>query len=158
AEFQRAGPMLDRAQTLSLGERRKTHVMIRGDFLRPGIQVPGGTPAALGRRLEGEKLTRVDLARWIVDAQNPLTARVTANWVWHKYFGRGIVPTLEDFGTQGEKPSHPALLDWLASELVERRWNLKELHRLIVTSATYRQSSKPRPELAQRDPLNVLLA
>src|SRR5207245_8288593 len=89
---------------------------------------------------------------------NPLTARVTVNWVWHKYFGRGLVPTLEDFGTQGERPSHPELLDWLAVEFRERGWGLKELHRLIVTSSTYRQSSSVREELLKRDPLNVLLA
>jgi hypothetical protein len=83
---------------------------------------------------------------------------VVVNWVWHKHFGRGLVPTLEDFGTQGEKPSHPELLDWLATELVRRQWSLKSLHRLIVTSATYRQSSRQRPELLVRDPLNVLRA
>jgi hypothetical protein len=83
---------------------------------------------------------------------------VTVNWIWQKYFARGIVPTLEDFGTQGERPSHPELLDWLASELVRQQWSLKAMHKLIVTSATYRQSSAARPELQGRDPLNVLLA
>jgi hypothetical protein len=87
-----------------------------------------------------------------------LTARVTANWVWHKFFGRGLVATPEDFGTRGERPSHPELLDHLATEFVQRKWSLKALHKYIVTSATYRQSSQARPELVQRDPLNVLLA
>jgi hypothetical protein len=93
-----------------------------------------------------------------VDPANPLTARVIMNWVWHKHFGRGLVATLEDFGSQGEKPSHPELLDWLASEFIRQRWDLKAMHRLIVTSATYRQSSRARPELRGRDANNVLLA
>jgi hypothetical protein len=94
-----------------------------------------------------------------VQPENPLTARVITNWAWHKFFGRGIVATLEDFGTQGEKPSHPELLDFLASYFMgEAKWSLKELHKLIVTSATYKQSSRIRPELLTRDPANVLLA
>src|SRR5439155_2213255 len=97
-------------------------------------------------------------ARWLVDPANPLTARVTMNWIWQRYFGRGLVATLEDVGTQGEKPSHPELLDWLASELLRQKWSLKAMHKLIVTSATYRQSSQARPELVPRDPLNLLLA
>ncbi|MFO0866774.1 MAG: DUF1553 domain-containing protein [Gemmataceae bacterium] len=80
------------------------------------------------------------------------------NWAWHRYFGRGLVSTLEDFGSQGEKPSHPELLDWLANDFVRNGWSLKRLHKTIVMSATYRQSSKRRPELTARDPLNVLLA
>jgi hypothetical protein len=180
---ERTAPRQAIAPTLALGPERKTHILIRGDFLRPGIEVAPGTPAVLhplapasGERGRGEgasaKPTRFDLAKWLVDPANPLTARVTVNWIWHKYFGRGIVPTLEDFGTQGEKPSHPELLDWLASEFMApslqpslaggegraRGWSLKAMHRLIVTSMTYRQSSKARPELAARDPLNVLLA
>src|SRR5205823_4069604 len=93
--------------------------------------------------------------------ENPLTARVTVNWVWAKFFGRGIVVTPEDFGTQGAKPSHPELLDWLASEFKDPKqcgWSLKRLHKLIVMSATYRQASTITPELLQRDPQNVLLA
>src|SRR5207253_3914964 len=86
------------------------------------------------------------------------TGRVITNWMWQHYFGRGLVATPEDFGTQGEKPSHPELLDWLATELVRQHWSMKALHKLIVTSATYRQSSNARPELSGRDPLNVLLA
>jgi hypothetical protein len=146
------------AQTLALGPARATHVMIRGDFLRKGVAVEPGTPAVLPPLAARGKANRLDLARWIVDPANPLTARVLVNWTWHKYFGRGIVPTLEDFGTQGEKPSHPDLLDYLAGEVVRQGWSLKALHRAIVTSATYRQSSQIRPELQARDPYNSLLA
>jgi hypothetical protein len=157
AAHQKAAPGSTLAPTLALGKPRKTHVLNRGDFLRPGIEVEPGTPAVLGAPVSG-KATRLDLAKWIVRSDNPLTGRVLVNWVWHKYFGRGLVATLEDFGTQGEQPSHPELLDYLATEFVRQKWSLKALHRLIVTSATYRQSSKARPELAERDPLNVLLA
>jgi Protein of unknown function (DUF1553)/Protein of unknown function (DUF1549)/Planctomycete cytochrome C len=155
---QKGAPALSLAQTLALGPVRPTHVLIRGDFLRPGVEVQPGTPAVLPPlRAEGTP-TRLDLAKWLVDPANPLTPRVTVNWVWHHHFGRGLVATLEDFGTQGEKPSHPELLDRLADEFVRQRWSLKALHKLIVTSATYRQSSHARPELQRRDPLNVLLA
>jgi len=161
----KSAPQLSKAMTLAQGSARKTNVMIRGDFLRKGVEVQPGTPAFLpplekaqGAPPLGLAASRLDLARWIVARDNPLTARVIANWVWLKYFGRGIVATPEDFGTQGEKPSHPELLDWLASELLRLDWDLKAFHRTIVLSATYRQSSAHRPELAARDPLNVLLA
>jgi hypothetical protein len=101
---------------------------------------------------------RLDLARWLVSPQNPLTPRVTMNRVWMHYFGRGIVETDEDFGTQGSGPTHPELLDWLAREFVRQGWSLKKMHRLIVTSATYRQSSSLRPDLAEKDSRNLLLA
>ncbi|HMC65937.1 MAG TPA: DUF1553 domain-containing protein, partial [Gemmataceae bacterium] len=156
AEHQKTVPRVTLAQTLALGPHRKTHVMIRGDFLRPGVEVEPGTPAALSPRQTIKN--RLDLAKWLVDPENPLTARVTVNWIWQRYFGRGIVNTLEDFGMQGEKPLHPELLDWLATEFMRQKWSLKTLHKLIVTSATYRQSSSIRPELISRDPLNVLLA
>ena len=165
------------APTLALGAPRRTHVLIRGDFLRPGAEVEPGAPAVLPPLrpdpARAKTPNRLDLARWIVRPDNPLTARVLVNWVWHKYFGRGLVPTLEDFGTQGERPSHPELLDHLAAEFVApspqpsppkggegrvRGWSLKALHKRIVLSATYRQSSRVTPELLQRDPLNVLLA
>ena len=164
ADHQRNAPTGTLAQTLALGKTRPTHIMLRGDFLRKGVAVEPATPAVLpplGRALgvsPGSTANRLALAQWIVGAQNPLTTRVLANWVWHKYFGRGLVPTLEDFGTQGEKPSHPELLDFLATEIVRHKWSLKSFHKEIVMSATYRQSSKTRLELAQRDPLNVLLA
>jgi mono/diheme cytochrome c family protein len=158
SDHARSEPKVTHAQTLTLSAARKTHVMIRGDFLRKGVEVEADTPSVLPPLPAGYKHTRLDLARWLVDPANPLTARVTVNWVWHKYFGRGLVATLEDFGTQGEKPSHPQLLDWLASEFVRQKWSLKALHKLIVTSTTYRQTSALRPELASRDPLNILLA
>ncbi len=158
AAHQKAAPTMSQAQTLALGPARPTHVLVRGDFLRPGAAVEPGTPSILPPPKGSAPKTRLDLARWLVDPANPLTARVVTNWVWHHDFGRGLVATLEDFGTQGEKPSHPELLDYLASEFVRQRWDLKALHRLIVTSATYRQSSQERPELAARDPLNILLA
>ena len=133
--------------------------MIRGDFLRKGVEVVAGTPASLNPIGASPRAAdRLTLAKWIVDPANPLTRRVLVNWVWQKYFGRGIVATPEDFGTQGERPSHPELLDWLAAQVLELDWSLKDLHRLIVTSATYRQSSKFRLELKDRDPLNVLVA
>ena len=160
AHLKRA-PKVPQAMTLSLGPAKPTHVMIRGDFLRPGVTVTPGTPAVLPAAGLAEDGTRLDLAKWLVGSDNPLTSRVLVNWVWQKYFGRGIVPTLNDFGTQGEPPSHPKLLDWLAAEFRDpagMNWSLKELHRLIVTSATYRQSSAARPELADRDPLNAMLA
>jgi mono/diheme cytochrome c family protein len=145
------------APVLVRGKERKTHLLVRGDFLRKGAEVSPGTPAVLPP-LQARMPTRLDLAVWLTAPENPLTARVAVNHVWHKFFGRGLVATLDDFGTQGEKPSHPELLDWLASEFVDSGWNLKRLHRLIVTSETYRQSSKHRAELTRRDPYNILLA
>ncbi len=149
--------------TMILRERpggRKTFVHIRGDFLRPGAPVSPDVPEVLPplRVPEGKKLNRLDLARWIVSPENPLTARVTVNRIWQRYFGLGLVETENDFGTQGARPSHPKLLDWLAAEFVASGWDLKHLHRLILTSATYRQSSRVRPEHLRRDPRNRLLA
>jgi hypothetical protein len=138
---------------------RKTTVFIKGDFTRPGEEVEPGTPAVLHpmERPNGRP-SRLDLARWLVSPRNPLTARVLMNRVWQQYFGRGIVETENDFGMQGTAPSHPELLDWLAVEFMAKRWSLKEMHRLIVTSRTYRQSSSTRPELRAKDPNNYLLA
>jgi hypothetical protein len=101
---------------------------------------------------------RLGLAKWLASRDNPLTARVAVNRIWEHYFGRGIVETSEDFGTQGERPSHPELLDWLAVEFMDRGWSFKELHRLIVTSTAYRQASTVTPELVQADPYNRLLS
>jgi hypothetical protein len=116
-------------------------------------------PAAIGPRLPKDAPpNRLSLANWIVDPRNPLTARVTVNRFWQQYFGTGLVKTAEDFGAQGEWPSHPELLDWLATEFVQSGWDAKHIQRLIVTSATYRQSSHVSEELAQRDPENRLLA
>ena len=139
-----------------LPEPRQTNIFVQGDFLRKGSTVQAGTPNVLPP-LEADEPTRMDLARWIVDRRNPLTPRVTVNRIWQRYFGQGIVATENDFGTQGERPSHPLLLDWLASEFMESDWSLKSLHRLIVTSATYRQSSAFRADLASVDPSNRLL-
>jgi mono/diheme cytochrome c family protein len=150
--------------TLVMQERkdpRETHIHIRGDFLRHGARVEPGIPAVLPQLPADLKSpTRLDFARWLVDPRNPLTPRVTMNRVWQKYFGRGIVETENDFGTQGTPPTHPELLDWLAAEFVsgEKAWSLKRMHRLIVTSATYRQASQQRSELAETDPANRLYA
>ena len=142
-----------------LPKPRKTTVFIKGDFTRPADEVTPGTPAVLHAfEKRADPPTRLDLARWITSPQNPLTARVIVNRVWQQYFGRGIVETENDFGMQGTAPSHPELLDWLAGEFRERRWSLKEMHRLIVTAHTYRQSSADRPELRAKDPNNILLA
>lgn len=145
-----------------LDQPRETYISLRGDFLRPDKDVgplsPGGLKAVLPSLPAQAGRTRVDLAKWLVSPENPLTPRVTMNRVWMHYFGRGLVETEEDFGTQGTSPSHPELLDWLASEFIRRGWSLKEMHRLIVMSNTYRQSSKIRPDLAEKDPRNLLLA
>jgi Protein of unknown function (DUF1553)/Protein of unknown function (DUF1549)/Planctomycete cytochrome C len=149
-----------KAQTLAeLHKPRPTHLLLRGDFLRPGEEVTAHTPEVLHPlHPRGARPDRLDLARWLVDPANPLTARVTVNRIWQRYFGRGLVATSNDMGTQGERPSHPELLDWLAGELVARSWSLKAMHRLIVGSATYRQSSRTTPDLLERDPYNTLLA
>ncbi len=154
-----------------LAQRRPTYVHVRGDFLRPDKQLgplEPGVPAVLPPLSVGEppgaaeppqeKLNRLDLARWLVRADHPLTSRVTVNRTWMRYFGRGLVQTENDFGAQGALPTHPDLLDWLAAEFMDSGWSWKQLHRLIVTSATYRQSSHARADLAQRDPRNLWLA
>jgi len=138
---------------------RRSFVHVRGDFLSPGSEVTIGVPEFLHPlRSRAAVPDRLDLARWILDNKNPLTSRVTVNRLWQQYFGRGLVRTSDDFGTQGEQPTHPELLDWLATRFVESGWSAKWLHREIVTSATYRQSSVARPELAERDPYNSWLA
>jgi hypothetical protein len=150
--------------TMVLQERttpRETHVLLGGDFTRPGARVAPETPAALPplpKHAGPGEPNRLDLARWLVAPENPLTARVTVNRVWGHYFGLGLVETENDFGVQGAAPSHPELLDWLASDFVEQRWSLKALHRRIVGSATYRQASAARPDLDTTDPRNRLLA
>jgi len=136
----------------------ETHIALGGDFRVPGASVEPGTLAVLPALRIEKTAPRLALARWIASYENPLTARVMVNRLWQELFGRGIVRTSEDFGTQGERPSHPELLDWLASEFIDRGWSLKAMDRLIVTSATYRQASKTRQELEAKDPDNVLLA
>lgn len=145
-----------------MGEKtppRKTFVLNRGQYDQPGeVEVRAGLPAALGQWPAGAPRNRLGLANWIVSEENPLTARVTVNRLWQMHFGTGIVKSSEDFGAQGEWPSHPALLDWLATEFVRGGWNRKAMHKLIVMSATYRQSSRVTPALLEADPANRLLA
>jgi len=149
------------ASQLVLKERdkgRETHVLKRGDFLKPGASASPGVPAVLHPLPEDAPLNRLTFAKWLVDPASPTTARAAVNRIWQHYFGTGLVSTSEDLGMQSEPPSHPELLDWLAVEFMERGWSLKKLHRLIVTSATYRQASIVTPELRTRDPYNRLLA
>ena len=172
---------------VQLDKPRTTNVLIRGDFLSPGDPVAAQTLSILPPpKPRGESVDRLDLARWLVDPANPLTPRVTVNRLWQQLFGRGIVLTSDDFGKQGERPSHPELLDWLAWEFVSERgsegvwgkdressspalphprtptplaaWETKRIIRRIVSTNTYRQSSALRPDLTERDPENVLLA
>lgn len=140
-------------------EVRTTHLLKRGNYLDPGAEVSPGTPAVLHPMRSELPQNRLGLAKWLVDPANPLLARAVVNRWWGELFGRPLVTTPEDFGAQGERPSHPELLDWLAVELVEGGWSRKALMKKMVTSATYRQSSAMRdPELLGRDPENQLLA
>src|SRR5262245_8662838 len=149
-------------------EPRETHLLKRGNFLRPGTKVETGTPDFLHPLPKDADDSRLTLAKWLVDKKSSTTSRALVNRVWQAYFGNGLVSTPEEFGLQGEKPTHPELLDWLAVEFVEPTqasggrkpsgWSLKHLHRLIVTSSTYRQSSRVTPELLKADPDNKLLA
>ena len=138
-------------------ERRPTFRLNRGVYDNPAEEVFPGTPSILPPMPDGEK-NRLTFANWLVSPENPLMSRVTVNRYWQMYFGTGLVKTSDNFGSQGEFPSHPELLDWLATTFVESNWNVKELQRLIVTSATYRQSSVVSPELLEKDPENRLLA
>ena len=141
-----------------LPQRRPTHLLSRGQYDQPGDQVEPGLPASLPPLPKGAPNNRLGLAQWITHPDHPLTARVAVNRFWQTYFGTGLVKTVEDFGQQGEWPSHPELLDWLATEFVRTGWDIKAMQKLIVTSATYRQSSRTTPDLLQRDPENRLLA
>jgi mono/diheme cytochrome c family protein len=159
AELKKKEPVT--VSTMVVQERkamRPTNVMLGGDFLRQGVSVQTGTPAVLPELKASGSKTRLDLARWIVSEENPLTARVLVNRIWGIYFGTGIVETENDFGTQGTLPTHPELLDYLASQFMKQNWSMKSLHRLILTSSTYRQSSKNRPDLSNIDARNRLLA
>jgi hypothetical protein len=155
--------------TLLAGKDRSTSVLKRGDWLKPTTPVTAGVPAFLHPLPKGADDSRLTFARWLVDRKSPTTARVFVNRVWQAYFGTGLVATSEDFGMQADTPSHPELLDWLACEFMEptvkdgakakpAAWSVKHIHRLIVNSATYRQSSKVTPELFAKDPYNRLLA
>jgi len=167
AEVARRDSAGDVADIMVMKDRaapRPTFLLTRGDFLRPARElgpVAPGVPHAIEAAHETTLPSfqnRQDLARWLTQADNPLTPRVAVNRVWMRYFGRGLVETDEDFGTQGAPPSHPELLDWLGREWIRRGWSYKELHRQIVSSATYRQASRMRPDLTAADPLNLLLA
>jgi hypothetical protein len=153
------------ATTLVLQEQkppRTTNILIRGNHHNKGDRVMPATPAAWHplkqQGPQSVSLNRLDFARWLVDRDNPLVGRVIMNRVWAQYFGRGIVETSEDFGVQGDPPTHPELLDWLATEFVRVGWRQKAMHKAIVMSATYRQASKVTPELHERDPYNRLFA
>ena len=137
---------------------RDTFMLVRGEYDKKGDKVRPGVPAVLPPLPAGAPTNRLGFARWLIDPSHPLTARVTVNRFWQQYFGTGLVKTTEDFGAQGEHPSHPELLDWLATEFIRTGWDTKKLHKTIVTSATYRQTSKASPELRAKDPENRLLA
>lgn len=157
AELEKQFPTTPVMRELPPEQRRTTHVLLKGNFLNPGEAVEPEVPAAFHPLDPNLPRNRLGLALWLLDERNPLTARVAANRFWAQLFGRGIVETEEDFGTQGTPPSHPELLDWLAVEF-RRTWDIKALLRLIVTSASYRQTSAVRPELLQRDPYNRLIS
>ncbi len=137
---------------------RETHLLERGNFLNPGEKVEPGTPRFLNPLHAAGPVNRLALAQWLTDRQAPTTARAAVNRIWQTYFGIGLCATSEDLGRQSETPSHPELLDWLAVEFMDQGWRQKPLHRLIVTSATYRQSSRATAEQRDRDPLNRLLS
>jgi hypothetical protein len=153
-----AVPNLPVMMELPGDKRRETHVMNKGNYLDKGEKVDPGLPSSLPPLPAGAPMNRLGVAQWLVSPDNPLTARVAVNRYWAQLFGIGLVRTEEDFGSQGELPSHPELLDWLAVEYMKTGWDTKALLRLIVTSATYRQSSRVTPELAAKDPQNRLLA
>ncbi len=154
---------LDKAipRTLVMRERkepRPAHILLRGKYDQLGEKVDPGVPAALPPLPTKDRASRLDLARWLVDPNHPLTARVTVNRFWQSLFGRGLVATPEDFGSQGQWPSHPELLDWLAREFVESSWDVKHMFRTMVTSSTYRQASEASPADYAKDPDNIRLA
>ena len=143
---------------LAADKRRKTQVQIRGNWQNLGEETTEAVPAAWHPLPKDAPRNRLTLAKWLVDENNPLTARVVANRYWEAVFGTGLVRTSEEFGAQGELPSHPELLDWLATELVAMKWDTKQFLRLLVTSQAYRQSSKVTPEALEKDPDNRLLS
>ena len=142
---------------LPAGKQRTTHVFVRGSFMSKGQEVSPGLPSWMPPLPKGAPANRLGLAKWLVDPSNTLTSRVQANRYWENFFGRGLVSTAEDFGRLGEPPSHPKLLDWLAVQFMNDGWSMKKFCKLLVMSATYRQSSNAHPELLKRDPNNLLL-
>jgi hypothetical protein len=146
-----------------LPEPRETHIHVRGAFLSLGEKVTPAVPSLFGQTLTAARATRLDLARWLVSDENPLTARVTVNRIWEQFFGAGIVATSEDLGTQGEAPTNQPLLDWLACEFMHpvngsKNWDLKAVYKLIAMSAAYQQSAGVSPEILEKDPYNRLLS
>ena len=137
---------------------RKTFMLTRGAYNKPETEVTTAVPSVLPKLKDTSNPNRLNLAKWLVDPSHPLTARVTVNRIWQQFFGRGLVKTTEDFGTQGEKPSHPELLDWLAVSFVNSGWDVKKVHRLIVTSSTYRQSARVAASALELDPDNRLVS
>lgn len=156
AEFR--ADQLPRVMIMSDAQPRETRILNRGDYLTPGDKVEFSTPAFLPALPADAPRNRLGFARWLVSGQHPLTARVQVNRMWQYFFGTGLVRTSEDLGVQSEYPEHLPLLDWLAVEFPLRGWSVKQMHRLIVTSAAYRQSSRVTPELSLRDPENRLMA
>ncbi|QDT82562.1 DUF1553 domain-containing protein [Gimesia chilikensis] len=142
---------------VEMDKPRMNNIFKRGNFLDKGAQVKPQTPESLHPLQAEDTPNRLAFAKWLVAPENPLVARVTVNRWWSQFFGQGIVATQEDFGSQGDPPTHPALLDWLAVEFMEHNWSMKHVHKLIVMSATYQQSSKITPELLEADPYNKLL-
>ncbi len=143
---------------LTGNRRRKTHILMRGNFLDKGKQVTEGTPQTFHAFPDDQPKNRLGLARWLVSEDNPLTARVIVNRYWEEMFGAGIVRTSEEFGNQGELPTHPELLDWLATELIRLKWDTKALLKTIVMSSAYQQSSRVTPQALAKDPANRLLS
>jgi hypothetical protein len=143
---------------LAAGKERKTNIQIRGNYLDKGKEVIPGLPAVFHQPEDGKKMNRLTLAKWLANEDNPLTARVMANRLWEMIFGIGIVPTSEEFGSQGELPTHPELLDWLAVEFMESGWDMKAFLKRLVTSAAYRQDSRIKDSSTDPDPDNRLLA
>jgi hypothetical protein len=138
-------------------EAKESRLRVRGDYRTMGIAVKRATPTVLpALAVQDRTANRLDLATWLVSKENPLTARVTVNWIWQEFFGVGLVKSSDDFGTRGEKPSHPELMDWLAYRFRNDGWSVKQLVRTMVTSSTYQQTSKARPDI--QDPDNSLLA
>lgn len=157
-DLQASAPVVLVMDSLPMGQRRETAVLERGGYDQPLQAVLPGTPAFLAPLRASERADRLDLAQWLLDPQHPLTGRVTVNREWQRFFGRGLVATTEDFGRQGEAPSHPALLDFLARDFVDGGWDLKQLHREIVLSATYRQSASTASQAYHDDPDNRWMA
>jgi hypothetical protein len=159
AALRKQAPKLPLSMVMAeMAEPRPAYILLGGDYQRRGAPVRAEVLGSLHAAPKGDRKNRLDLARWLVDPANPLLARVTVNRIWQRYFGTGIVETENDFGRMGAKPTHPELLDWLATEFIASGWSQKAIHRAIVMSKTYRQSSAARAETERKDPRNRLLS